>query len=272
MEEKFAKPAIGAIIERIIDGKKHIIIQERWKENSDEDLKMNHYTCFNTTGVCEELNYVFVIDDYTKTWNPYYVKLKNGKSLDDVINDSLYTANVNTNDSTVKKAVDYWFSSNMRDYTTYLEDTVWCNDRIISDKAGWNPNGGSVTKYLMFNSEKIPKDLVCPDEKNRFTVSDVNGNGALTYPTGLITRQELQLAYDNGNNPLSSGVSPYWIMSPGNFNLALGSVYITRSNGLFMFYNVNVPSGVRPSISLKKGVAYILGDGSVEKPYIIKTE
>lgn len=36
MEEKFAKPAIGAIIERIIDGKKHIIIQERCKQNGDE--------------------------------------------------------------------------------------------------------------------------------------------------------------------------------------------------------------------------------------------
>lgn len=36
MEEKFAKPAIGAIVERIINGKKHIIIQERWKENGDE--------------------------------------------------------------------------------------------------------------------------------------------------------------------------------------------------------------------------------------------
>ena len=36
MEERFAKPAIGAIIERIVDGKKHIIIQERWKEDGNE--------------------------------------------------------------------------------------------------------------------------------------------------------------------------------------------------------------------------------------------
>lgn len=36
MEEKFAKPAIGAIIERTINGKKHIIIQERWKEDGNE--------------------------------------------------------------------------------------------------------------------------------------------------------------------------------------------------------------------------------------------
>ena len=36
MQEKSAKPAIGAIIERIIDGKKHIIIQQRWKQNGDE--------------------------------------------------------------------------------------------------------------------------------------------------------------------------------------------------------------------------------------------
>lgn len=36
MEEKFAKPAIGAIVERIINGKKCIVIQERWKEDGNE--------------------------------------------------------------------------------------------------------------------------------------------------------------------------------------------------------------------------------------------
>lgn len=36
MEEKFAKPAVGAIIERRINGKKYIIIQERWKEDGNE--------------------------------------------------------------------------------------------------------------------------------------------------------------------------------------------------------------------------------------------
>ena len=36
MNERFAIPAIGAIVERTINGKKHIIIQERWKENGDE--------------------------------------------------------------------------------------------------------------------------------------------------------------------------------------------------------------------------------------------
>ena len=36
IEEKFAKPAIGAIVERVINGKKHIIIQERWKEKGNE--------------------------------------------------------------------------------------------------------------------------------------------------------------------------------------------------------------------------------------------
>lgn len=36
MEEKFAKPAIGAIIEKMINGEKYIIIQERWKEGGNE--------------------------------------------------------------------------------------------------------------------------------------------------------------------------------------------------------------------------------------------
>lgn len=36
MQEKFVIPAVGVIIERIIDGKKHIIIQERWKKDGNE--------------------------------------------------------------------------------------------------------------------------------------------------------------------------------------------------------------------------------------------
>ena len=39
----------------------------------------------------------------------------------------------------------------MTEYTTYLEDTVWCNDRSVDDLGGWNPNGGDITSYLYFH-------------------------------------------------------------------------------------------------------------------------
>ncbi len=57
----------------------------------------------------------------------------------------LYKDDVNTNNSTIKSAIDNWYSNNMTQYTNYLEDTVWCNDRSMDNKEsnGWNPAGGS---------------------------------------------------------------------------------------------------------------------------------
>ncbi len=91
-------------------------------------LNNNHYTCFNSSGVCSELNYIYYISSGTT----YYVKLNNGKSIGDALNEMLYNEDVNTNDSTIKSAIDYWYLNNMTQYTDYLEDTVWCNDRSMS--------------------------------------------------------------------------------------------------------------------------------------------
>lgn len=227
-----------------------------------------HYTCWNTTGVCEELSYIYVIDFYQRTWDPFYIKLKNGKGVQDVLNETLYAENVK--DSTLKKAVDYWYSKHMTEYTNYLEDTFWCGDRTISDLAGWNSNGGSVTSYLMFTSNENLSELKCSNVNDRFSVDKNNGNGSLTYPVGFLTRQEVQLAFENNTSPLNNGENTYWIMSPGNFNQGIGSIYKTNTNGAPMFYNTSEKTvGVRPSISLKADTLYISGDGSTELPYVI---
>ena len=110
-----------------------------------------HYTCFDRSGICEELNYVhFMTSDYV-----IYIKLSNGKDIEDALNEMLYNEEVNTNDSTVKSVIDYWYSNNMTIYTNYLEDTVWCNDRsIANDEAhSWYLNGGSFLEWLEFNSK-----------------------------------------------------------------------------------------------------------------------
>ncbi len=43
----------------------------------------------------------------------------------------------NTKDSTIKTAIDKWYGEKMTDYTGYLEDTVWCNDRSMGNSNGW---------------------------------------------------------------------------------------------------------------------------------------
>ena len=229
-----------------------------------------HYTCFNSSGVCDELNYVhFMSSDYV-----IYIKLSNGKSVEDALNEMLYNEDVNTNDSTIKSAIDYWYSNNMTQYTDYLEDTVWCNDRSIANDGahGWYPNGGSFIKSLEFKSTINTNNLICPNKNDRFTVNKENGNGALSYPVGLITRQEQSLAYISSKSPLGSGKG-YWILSPIKFS-NYGYVYSVVSTGSFYEYSnlYDTTLGVRPAISLRTGIEYMSGDGSVDTPYIIFTD
>ncbi|MCI8569027.1 MAG: hypothetical protein HFJ11_03470, partial [Bacilli bacterium] len=231
-------------------------------------LNNNHYTCFNNSGVCSELSYIYYIGSGT-TLN--YVKLNNGKSVEDALNDMLYNEDVNTNDSPIKSAIDYWYSNNMTKYTDYLEDTVWCNDRSMNDqiKNGWNPNGGSAGNYLYFKSSGNYSNLTCQNRNDRFSVNKDNGNGALRYPIGLITRQETYLAYSSSKSPLASG-NRYWGLSPTYFNdnnFAYGS-YV-NTNGYVNQNYVNYSYGVRPAVSLRTGIEYMSGDGSSNTPYVI---
>ena len=79
-------------------------LKDTIKVDASTDLSNNHYTCLNTTGKCTTLSYVAYIDK-DKT-NIYYVNMTGGKSIEDVINESLYSDDVNTMDSTIKKGVD----------------------------------------------------------------------------------------------------------------------------------------------------------------------
>ena len=233
--------------------------------SQSEVLNNNHYTCFNSSGVCNELNYI-----YYGTSNPYYIILTGGKSVEDALNEMLYNEDVNTNNSTIKSAIDYWYSNNMIQYTDYLEDTVWCNDRSMSNQStnGWNPNGGSTSTYLNFKSNGNSSNLTCQNRNDRFSVNKENGNGALRYPVGLITRQEQGLAYSSSKSPLASG-NIYWGLSPNYFYYNYDFGYGVYTNGTVNSYHVNNSYGVRPAVSLRTGIEYMSGDGSVDTPYVI---
>lgn len=251
------------------DGQYHLVdtvdTASLWNEDS---LSNTHYTCFNSNGVCTTVSYVFSGDDEEL----FYINLSNGESIEDALYEMFRNPNVNKNDSQMKAAVDYWYQNNMTQYSDYLEDTVWCNDRRLrsdSEKiSGWNPNGGKITENLYFKVTEAEHDLTCVDELDRFTVSSENGNGKLKYPVGLLTKKENNLVEEGtGDMPYIWG-SSFGLMSPG---------YIFH-NGL-AFYISNSKEGyentsgasvfVRPSVSLRAGIEYSSGDGSYDKPYVI---
>ena len=184
----------------------------------------------------------------------------------------------NTNDSTIKTAIDTWYASNMTSCTNKLEDTPYCNDRIIYQLNGWNSNGGDITSYLYFNAfgrtqSPYTPSLTC-NTNDAFTVSASNGNGKLTYPVGLLTADEIRLAggkRDSNNSTYYLYTNQYWWSgSPDYFNVGNAVEFGVFSSGALSNGFVGGARGVRPAVSLKPGTKFSSGDGSYTDPYVVE--
>lgn len=239
-------------------------IKQFWNYTANyTTLGKNHYTCFNTSGECTSVYYIHYVGS-----TPYYMTLTGGTKIEEALEQMLWADNVNTTDSKIKNAIDTWYAANMTDYTKYLEDTVFCNDRSLSSLGGWDPNGGATTTILQFRVYSGSYDLTCKNKTDQFTVSAENGNGALTYPVGLLTRDEAGLA---GSTAMKTG-NYYWLGSPDYFGSSYAFGYLVYTSGYLFNYYVGVSLGVRPSVSLLPGTEYVEGDGTVEKPYIVSLD
>lgn len=250
------------------DGKNYILEDtiDVFKHNQPNILRYNHYTCFNKSGICED-GKIYYVHNAGDTWLRY-IELTDGKSVEDAKAVMLLNSDVNTDDSVLKKAIDYWYSNNMVEYTKFLEDTVWCNERSIGNSStnGWNPNGGNTyNNNLIFNANWNSNSLACKNVTDRFTVSNETGNGVLKYPVATITRNEEKLS---SGSFLGSG-SVYWTMTPYVYTAESAFIFIVLGNGSFSNYGAFSYAGVRPSVSLRPGIEYLSGDGSETFPYII---
>ena len=250
-------------------------------------LNNNHYTCFSTGTTCTSVYYIF----YTDSSNgAYYITLTNGKKVGDALYDMFDASDVNTTNSTIKTAIDSWYNTNLSSYTNYIEDTVYCNDRGIAELRGWDPTGGDTTKELSFNTQKrflttFTPSLVCSRVLDRFTVSSSKGNGALTYPVGLITSDEVMYAggykYTENNTYYLYTSLIYWTISTNSYGLGhdyntMAYALIVSTTGTFSGHYVTsdgsgFDDGIRPVISLKSTDVVESGDGTSTNPYVIST-
>ena len=231
-----------------------------------------HYTCFDSDGSCTSVYYIHYFGNSSTA---YYLTLTDGKDIEDA-KDEMFT---NTTNSTIKAVIDNWYASNMTDYTDMLEDTVWCNDRTITSGslAGESVDAGTgysyFGAYLRNVTNKAPS-VTCSNTNDSFTVSSSNGNGALTYPVGLLTADEMTMA-GSGNSGYSTSAYLYtgqaqWSLSPSYFsNYYAGGFYLNSSGQLYDTYSVSSTYGVRPSVSLIPGTQIVSGDGTTTSPYIM---
>ena len=205
-----------------------------------------------------------------------YMRGKTGAS-------SYADAHANTNNSTIKTYLDNWYKTNIvrTNNEQYLADNIFCNDRLIStnkprsdyNNLGYGTNNTAYRWYYGpwsgdgYNSSMR---LMCPQKNDAFTVSDTtNGNGALTYPVGLLSTDEFVLAggWKTGNSRyyLYSG-QYWWTSSPLDIYGYYASVCIVGSDGRYAADVLLRSYGVRPVLNLKAEVIKY-GDGTANNPY-----
>ena len=247
-----------------------------WDTDVATIAKKYHYTCLNTTGQCTEAYY---LTDFSENQinGIHHLTLSSGKNIEDAKNE-MFT---NTNDSLIKQTIDSWYKENLISYTDKLEDTPWCNDRTLSTGplVGKDEDSGTnfYTKFMGYyrkSTSKIPS-IECPNlSRDGFTVSKVSGgNGALTYPIGLLTVDEMMLAKAVTSNSYLRMSTNYWLMSPSNQIYEQNDGFYSSSSSPYISSSlVDKSYGVRPAISLAPGTVYFDGDGTIDNPYIILTD
>ena len=260
------------------DGEKYTLVDTftstaTWNSDRKKIAKKYHYTCLNTSGACSNVYYIYYFDNES---NFGYLTLTDGKNIEEA-KEAMFT---NTNDSQIKQVIDAWYLANMTDYTEKLEDTIWCNERKFynSSLLGKDIDGGTGVPYFdVYNRilfKAIPS-LVCQNEKrDGFTVStDSGGNGALTYPVGLLTADEVMLAGGRSNfvdNYYLNTGQTYWTLSPAGFTNYYANGFVIDASGYLLNSDIKKSAGVRPVISLKKGTKASNGIGTADDPYIVE--
>ncbi len=271
------------------DGTKYTLVDtytslNTWATDRIAAAKKYHYTCLNTTGECTKVYYIYYFGTYAYS-DLYYLTLSSGKNIEDC-KDDMFT---NSSNSIMKQTIDTWYKNNMISYTEKLEDTIWCNDRTLysGPLVGKDFDSGTswedYSNFGAYDSIRVlySPSVECPNEsRDGFSVStDSGGNGALTYPIGLLTADEVMLAggtsSSNSKYYLYTGKS-YSSFSPAAYNYSYGSrgpasIFYVEDDGMLSNY-YSSGGGVRPSISLTRGTRAIGGDGTVNNPYIVGDE
>ena len=242
------------------------------RQNGDGSVRLLYAgTSANATG--SDLQIKTNAFNSTKT-NPGYVGYMYGNTF----NSSYAETHANENDSSIKTQLDSWYKTNIVDkgYSEYIADSGFCNDRSLDSGS----DGVSTTADTYFKGYrryvKHEPSLICPNAGNDlFTVSNADGNQALTYPVGLITVDELMLGglADGYLNRLSYtySSSSYWTMSPRHFGAATAgaNVFIAYSTGYANLTWVTYTFGVRAVINLKADTPITGGIGTANDPFVV---
>ena len=240
------------------------IKQLTWKDNHDEIVKNNLYSCLNTS-----CNVVYKITGYSNETTMIVQPISYSS-------DSYADAVTNTTNSPIKTTLDTWYKNNMTAYTSYLADTTFCNDRSINRGSGYLTT--QTTTYGAHGrlAERRTPSLKCSQDNDKFTLT--NESAKLDYPVSLITADEASMAggvlsIANSNYYLYNGQYT-WTLSPSIFYSSDSHAYVWSvlpSGDLEAWHYVTSSFGARPVINLKADTQITKGDGTALNPYVVQS-
>ncbi len=241
------------------------IQQLTWKDNHDEIVKNNLYSCLNLS-----CNIIYKVTDYLNETTMIVQPISYSS-------DSYADTLANKSNSTIKITLDNWYKDNMTAYTSYLADETFCNDRSITDGSGYLTT--PTTNYGAFNrlSNKKSPSLKCSQDNDKFTLTNVRAK--LDYPVSLITADEASIAggvsnMSNSNYYLYNGQYT-WLFSPSIFgsNYSYALFWSIHSSGsLYPWDFVTYLFGVRPVVNLRSDIKIAKGDGTALNPYVVSLD
>ena len=253
------------------------LVQATPKEYQEKYNTNNYYSCISSIAseTCQRLIHVTsVVNDTTLR-----VKAIEYSST------SYDTAHQNDVDSMMKTYLDNWYTNNLKSYDSKIsKEAIYCNNREPSTKVaspytqegyGIHPTMYDYEKFFDWQGTRKGPNLVCTQENDQFSVSNVSGNGDLTNPIGLITADEVNMAGGRTNSQdrlyyLYSGTS-YWTMSPSNFGSWFSArVFYVRSVGEIIDGHEGDSYGVRPVINIDPSKITFTGTGTMQDPYVIE--
>ena len=238
------------------------IKQLTWKDNHDEIVKNNLYSCLNN-----DCNIVYKIVAYQSD------TIMKVQPISYSSNNLIGTL-ANKNDSPIKKALDNWYKYNLINYNTHIYNNTYCNDRSIGFGSGYLISQNTAYgAYERLYSNSLPS-LKCIQDTDKF--STTNENAKLDYPISLITADEIAYAggvtdKENKKFYLYNGKNSYTI-SPSYFDSywTLSHMFTLDLNGsLEIRKNLSNVYLIRPVINLKSDVTISSGDGTADAPYKI---
>lgn len=228
-------------------------------------------------GVCSDTN-TAILDTTTKYNNNSNFNAYVGYMYGSADSSAYADEHNNVNSSVIKTALDNWFTANISNYSSYLEDSIYCNNRKTSKfilnnvTYGFDGFSNKNTGYISYKNNFVDMKPTynCVNKKDKLSVKNSNGVSVLSNSVGLLTSDELTFAGFSGSTSNTTNYlytsSAYWTMSPAYYNGSKAYNYIANGAKLGVLA-VDSTSGIRPVITLKKDTKVISGDGSLSKPY-----